>query len=125
MAVSTGIEIVVRDCAAEQVLVWLEAVAGPLTEPLDGGGGEVVYGTRLGTLIVQPNMEGPGGIGVWFKTAVLPWATPAACARQAARELNCVVWCEPGEDYPEVPPLSPVFLEVGGDRELLFEPPET
>jgi hypothetical protein len=123
VAGSTGIEIVVRDCSLERIAAWLDAIAGPLTTPTDAGGA-TVYDTHLGPVVVQPEMEGPGGVGIWFRSAVLPWGSPVACARQAARELGCVAWCEPGGDYPDVPPLAPVFLEVDAHGERLIEPPE-
>lgn len=119
----TGIEIVVRDCAPERVAAWSDAVAGPLTEPTEAVGASV-YRTRLGTVVVQSEMEGPGGVGIWFQSAELPWVSSTACARQADREIGCVVWCVPGADYPEVHPFSPVFLEVSGRGERLFIPPE-
>ena len=123
MASSAGIEVVVRGCSPERIAAWLDAVAGPLPEPTDAGGA-AVYQSRLGTVVVQPEMEGPGGVGIWFQSAELPWASSAACARQAAREIGCVVWCEPDSDYPEVHPLSPVLLEVSGQGERLFVPPD-
>ncbi len=121
MTGSSGIEIVVRDCPQGRLNTWLNAVTGPITGSRDAGGA-AIYATRLGPVIVQPGMGGPSGVGVWFNAIGLPWASDAACARQAARELGCVVLCDPGPDYPEVHPLSPVFLEVGGGGERLVVP---
>ena len=114
------IEIIIQDGVLEQITNWLETVVGPIGSPTDA---EFfwVYNTRLGTVLVQPNMDmgDRRGVAVWFRSAELPWPSCAACARQAAREMACVVCCDPGEDYPEVNPLAPLFLEVDCHGEWL------
>lgn len=118
MAVSSGIEIVVRDCPPGRLFAWLSEVAGPLGVATDAGGA-AVYSTGLGTVVVQPGAGGPASASVWFHAAVLPWATDAACARQASRALGCPVLCDPGPEYPGVAPESPVLLEVSAAGERL------
>lgn len=115
-----GIEIIVRDCSLERIEEWIAGVAGPLHGPTEAGS-VLVYETSLGTTILAPGMA--NGIGVWFNAVRLPWASDADCARQATRELGCVVWCDPGNEYPNVPPLSSVMLEVDEKGERLFNLP--
>jgi hypothetical protein len=116
------IEIVFRDCTLDRVTKWLDMVTGPIGSPSEAGTA-LVYATRFGSVIVQPGMGSPGGISVWFRSNELPWASCAACARQACREIEGVVWCDPGKDYPEVNPLASVFLEVDryGERLVSIE----
>jgi hypothetical protein len=116
---SPDIEIVVCDCPPARLAVWLSAVAGPLGTATDAGGA-AVYRTRLGPVVVQPGVGGPGSTSIWFSATDLPWPSSAACARLASRALGCAVVCDPGADYPDVDPRSPVLLEVSAAGERLF-----
>lgn len=116
---STGIEIVVRDCPPDRLTAWLSAIAGPMDPPIDARR-TAVYRTRLGPMIVQPGIGGPGSVAIWFNAAELPWPSSAACARLAAQALGCALVCDPGVEYPGVDPLSPVLLEVSAAGERLF-----
>ncbi|HYH63893.1 MAG TPA: hypothetical protein VD866_04275 [Urbifossiella sp.] len=83
-----------------------------------------MYVSRYGELVVEPQTEGIEGVGIQFKSGSVPWASSAAFAREAARELDCIVWCDPLPYYPDLDPLAPVVLEVDRSGERLFEVPD-
>jgi hypothetical protein len=79
-----------------------------------------LYPSLLGIVIVTPNIQDGPFVGVEFNMPHIPWATAVDCGRQAARELGCVVRCEPGQYFPEVDPLSDAVLEIDGDTERII-----
>ena len=118
------VEVYLRGCPAERVLAWVREAVGPLAGPFDCGGA-TAYHPATGAVVLTPGVEGGPFLGVWFNTPARPWDTDAECARAAAAALGCVARCDPGPHYPEVHPLSPVFLEVaadGSERLLVWEP---
>jgi hypothetical protein len=112
------IEIYVRDCKIADVLAWAKSRIGELARP-DAAGDATVYESPCGPLIITPAIEDGPFFSLWFNTPRTPWRTDVDCARDAARELGCIVRCDPGQHYPEVPPQSSTFLEIVGDREEL------
>ena len=117
-----GIEIVLRHCPVVEMVRWLAEVTGPLGDAIKAGEATSYPSTRLGAVIMQPGMGWPDATSIWFNAPELPWPSAAACARIAARALGCTVVCDPGAEYPGVGTLSPVFLEVSADGELLCVP---
>jgi hypothetical protein len=111
------IEIFIRNCPNDRLLTWIETAIGSLGPPEDAGDAQV-YPSLIGAVIVTPVEDGTF-TGVWFNISHSPWLTDVDCARQATRELMCVVRCDPGQHFPEVHPASDVFLEVDGDVENL------
>lgn len=68
-----------------------------------------------------------GFVGVWLKTerpwrtSSTPWRNSPALARFLVQHLQCMAFCDPEDDYPEVPPLSDTFLRIDVDgQESLF-----
>lgn len=118
MSDSHGIEIYVSGCAQEQLIAWVDRLIGPLGEPEDAGD-TTIYSGRRGSVFITPDEAGQF-TSLYFPSKYTPWSTHAECARQAARELGGTVVCDPGEEFPEVDPFSPVFLEVQGDTERLI-----
>jgi len=112
------IEIYVRDCALEDMLQWAGAKLGGLSK-FSSAGDITIYESPCGLLFVTPGIENGPFVSLWFATASSPWNTDVDCARDAARELECTVRCDPGQHYPEVPPQSPRFLEIKGKNERL------
>jgi hypothetical protein len=113
------IEIYLRDCPAERLVAWLESVVGPLGRD-EAASSALVYPSSIGPVVVRPQIEGGPFVAVWFNGPNSPWATDVDCARQAARELECVVRCCPGRHFPEVPWwASDRFLEIAGGTEQI------
>ena len=113
------IEIYLRDCPLDRLVTWLESVVGPLA-PVEAGGAALVYRSSIGPIVVTQGIEGGPFVGVWFNSPNTPWATDVDCARQAARELERVVRCCPGPDFPDVPCwVADQFLEIAGGMEQI------
>ena len=112
------IEIFLHGCPMERLLTWIEMVIGPLGKPEEAGE-SIIYPGPIGPIIVTPVRD--GFASVWFNTSRSPWETDVDCARQAARELKCTVRCDPGQHFPEVHPLSDIFLEITGETERLID----
>lgn len=117
----TDVEVFLRECALERAAAWVQSVSGPVSGPLDCGDA-VAYHPAEGAVVLTPNVDG-GLMSVWFNTPCRPWDTDVECGRAAALALGCTVLCDPGQHYPEVDPLSDVFLEVadGSERLILIE----
>lgn len=112
------IEIYIRGCPDRRLLAWIESRIGHLDQP-ESAGDARVYASRIGPVIVTA--IGGAFTGVWFNTANSPWATDIDCAREAARYLMCVVRCDPGRHFNDVPERSDTFLEIEGDVERLVD----
>ena len=105
-------------CSLEQLIAWLNAFIGPLEES-ERIGESIFYLSRFGPVIVITNVEDVSYIEVCCNAPTGLWATNVDFARLVARELNCIVRCDPGQHYPDVDPLSDTLLEINGDREQL------
>ena len=105
-------------CPLEQLIAWLNVLVGPL-EVSARVAETIFYQSSIGPVVVIC-VEDHAFIDVCFRTRNSPWVTSVDLGRQAARELGCAVRCEPGHYYPEVDPLSNVWLEIGGDQERLI-----
>ncbi len=49
----------------------------------------------------------------------LPWPHDVALARHLFSRLNKPIVCDPGSSYPEVDPLSDLFLQIDADGERI------
>src|SRR5262245_25283930 len=113
----TNIEIF-ADCSQERLLAWVESVIGGLSTG-EVAGAATIYQSSAGSVITTP-IEDSDFISIWFSTPHSPWATDVDCARQAAREIRCVVRCDPGVAY-DVDPYSDVFLQIADSSETLID----
>ncbi len=116
----TEIEIYVRGCALEPLLAFVRSLVGPLREPHDAGAA-LIYATASGSVTVTPSIEDGPFMGVCISPPPANCASDVDCARMAARELGCVVRCDPGLEFPQVPEWSDTFLEIEGAQERLVE----
>lgn len=115
----TSIEFFVRDCSTERLFAWLESVLGELG-PVEALVITTICDSQIGSVVVTPNIEGGPFMSVWFISARTPWGTDVECARQAAKALDCIVRCDPGQHYPEIPDwVSDQFLEISGGEERI------
>ena len=114
----SDVEVYLRDCSLEAVVAWVKSHLGPLDGPIEADK-TIVFYPRIGSVVITPNIEGGPFLSLWFNTVARPWATDVDCARVASRELSCVVRCDPGESFPNVPRLSSVLLEISNGSERL------
>lgn len=113
------IEIYLKNCSNKQIIDWIKSILGLLKEPEDSGVG-ILCSTPIGLAIITSEIDDNKSItGVWFNTPQSPWPTDVDCGRQAAQELGCIVFCDPGEHYPEVDPVSYTFLKIDRNNEQL------
>ena len=105
-------------CPLERLIAWLNVLVGPLEESARVAE-TFFYQSSVGPVVVICVQDHPF-IDVCFHTHNSPWTTHVDFGRQAARELGCMVRCEPGHYYPEVDPLSNVWLEINADQERLI-----
>jgi hypothetical protein len=118
-----NLEIFVAGCLLEHIENWLAAVVGPLLESAEPIGTGMLLTSAVGPIILTPDIGKDSFTSIYFTTPDLPWPTDVDCARQAARELGVTVRCDPGEHFPEVDPLSDLFLEIssaGEERIILW-----
>ena len=102
------------------VLKWIESCCGPLREAQEAG--EITfYKISQGSVAITSTKASIPCISVWFISQNTRWDRGIDCARQAASDTGLVVRCDPGNEYPEVHPLSDVFLEIRDGRETLIE----
>lgn len=122
-----NIEIYVAGCTPKRIEDWLAAVVGPLSESREQLGTAMLLTSAVGPIILTPDIGEAGFTSIYFGTPDSPWPTDVDCARQAAIELRATVCCDPGEHFPEVDPLSDLFLELnsaGEEKIILWYDPE-
>lgn len=114
------VEVYLRDCPIERALAWVRETVGSVAGPFDCGTAVAYHPTTSpGAVVLTPGVEGGPFLSVWFNTPARPWATDAECARAAARDLGCVVRCDPSREHPELPPGADVWLELSDGVERL------
>ncbi|MGO9768190.1 MAG: hypothetical protein ACLPSW_01285 [Roseiarcus sp.] len=106
-------------CSPERLAEWLQGVAGPA--PLAHKDDNLeIYDSAFGRVsIAFPFGEGRFA-SLYFTGPERPWDTDVDLARRLAADLGVTIRCDPGEAYPQVDRLSPVFLEIEGGRESLI-----
>lgn len=112
------IEIYLKECPMDKLVEWLTSLFGNIEPPLEAGDSEVFH-SSIGPIIITPTIEDSEFISVWFNTPNSPWLTDVECARQASIDLKCIVRCNPGQHFPEVPAQSDLVLEIENKVESL------
>jgi len=91
------------------VISLLSRTIGTLTTDCKSGEFPRIY-TFEGTTVVLGASE-DGFLSVWIRGATM-WPTSSAFGRCLAAQLDCVVRCDPGREFPAVSPYSNVFLQI-------------
>ena len=112
------IEIYLKDCPMDKLIVWLTSLFGNLEPPVEAGN-STVFHSAIGPVIITAQLEDGEFFSVWFNTPNSPWATDMECARQASYDLKCLVRCCSGQYFSEVPAESDIFLEIEKEVESL------
>ncbi len=112
------LEIFVRDCSLAEIQAWLSTIFGVVSE-YEEAGHSLICQTRDVRFVITPGIENGPYTSIWFAKSGTAWRSDADLARQAARQLGVTVRCEPGKEYPEIHPCSPVMLEISNGTERL------
>jgi hypothetical protein len=102
----------------DKLVEWLTNLFGNLEPSVEAGDFDV-FQSKIGPIIVTSAIEDSEFISVWFNTPNTPWPTDVECARKASIDLECVVRCDPGQHFPDVPVESDIFLEIENKVESL------
>src|SRR5690349_19172318 len=114
------VEIYLRDCPMQRIQDWVGFALGAITlvgqvHEMDMRIYEAHYAGHQIPVIITSGVADGSFTSVWFNAPDTPWATDAACARQAARALGCEVRCTPGTLRSS--PYSDECLRIVGDHE--------
>lgn len=115
---TSDLEIFVRDCSLPDIRAWLSTIFGSVSE-YEEAGHSLICQTRDVRFVITPGIENGPYTSIWFAKSGTPWRSDADCARQAAQQLEVTVRCDPGEEYPDPHPCSPVMLEISNGTERL------
>lgn len=118
MDLQSDVEVYIRDCTVERAVAWIRSAIGPLAGPFEAGS-SVVYHLTGGAVVLTSSVGDGRFLSVWFNTPIRPWLSDVECARAAARDLGCVVRCDPGAARPDISPYSDAFLEIDGEAESI------
>ena len=112
------VEIYVRDCEVERAVAWVRSAVGPLVGPREAGAA-IAFQLPVGSVVLTPGIEDGPYLSVWFNTPDRPWWTDVECARAAARQLDRVVRCDPGAEYPGLDSRAGWVVEIDGASESI------
>jgi len=110
------IEVFAKTGNTNAVVSLLSRSIGPLTSSGSPDDEPQIYQHGSASVVLQFSED--GFLSVWVRGSTA-WSSCCALGRHLAKELRCVVRCDPGNEFPEVSPYSNVFLEIKGDKESL------
>jgi hypothetical protein len=118
MVNQSTIEIYVRDCPSERLLGWVTSVLSQTLlvcreERLTVYRSQV-HGNDIPVVTTDGVADGTF-TSIFFNSPHTPWRNDVDCARQAARELQCEVRCDPVAVRPLAGPGE--FLRIVDGRE--------
>ena len=108
------VEAYVRHGDVTAVLRPLSITLGPLERIASAEPWPQVHRRGDVRVVLQPTED--GFLAVWVRGSDA-WPSCAALGRQLARELQCVVRCDPGDTLPGVDAQAGVLLEMDGAGE--------
>ena len=83
---------------------------------IEGTGALALYTFADAQLFLQPLNDGTQSV---MLHGTLPWPHDVALARHLFPRLKKRIVCDPGSSYPEVDPLSDLFLQIDADGERI------
>lgn len=110
------IEAYVKAANPSEVVPVLSRAIGPLKPDGSSTGGLQIFRFENVSVILLPSED--GFVSVWVRGSPA-WSSCPALGRHLARELNCIVRCDPESEFPDVSPYSDTFLEINGNNECL------
>jgi hypothetical protein len=110
------VEVYVKTGDSSAVVSLLSRSIGPLAPNSPPKSELQIYEFESVSVILQPSED--GFASVWVRGSGA-WPSCPALGRHLARELRCIVRCDPEREFPEVDSHSNVFLEIDGDKEHL------
>lgn len=113
------IGIYIRELTTEEALLWLQSIFNEI-RVIDES--ESIYQAeingQLQKIQIQQGIENKNVCEIYFNPNHTPWENDEACARQAHKELNKVVFCDPeGDKYA---PTQFIEFSVSGEKIIEF-----
>jgi hypothetical protein len=110
------VEAYVRIESANAVVSLLSRSVGHLRSSDSPTSWPRIYQHKGVSVVLQPSED--DFLSVWVRGSEV-WSSCAALGRHLAKELRCVVRCDPETEFPKISPHSNVFLEIEGNKETL------
>jgi hypothetical protein len=111
------IEIYAKTDFPGEVVSILSRSIGPLKSDGSSAEGLQIFRFESVSVVLQPSED--GFVSIWVRGSSA-WSSCPALGRYLARELRCIVRCDPGCEFPDASPYSSTFLEINGDNESLI-----
>ncbi|MEN3113132.1 hypothetical protein ACFONG_16200 [Uliginosibacterium paludis] len=111
------IEVYAKIDSGNAVILLLSQSLGPLQQSCAHEDVGLTFHSGSITVILQPSED--GFLSIWVRNSSV-WSSCPALGRHLAKELGCIVRCDPGHEFPEINPRSSVFLEIEAGNERLL-----
>jgi hypothetical protein len=114
------IEVRIDDCDETALLAVLRESLGEChhdTSFTEETGSLALYAFADAQLFLQRLDDGTHSV---MLHGTLPWPHDVALARHLFSRLEKRIVCDPGSSYPEVDPLSDLFLQINADGERII-----
>lgn len=96
-------------CNMEAVTGLLSSSIGPLSTDCASDQDPKIYAFESTTVVLGASED--GFLSIWIRGAS-KWPTSQAFGRYLAAALDCIVRCDPGDEFSELSPYSNVFLQI-------------
>jgi hypothetical protein len=113
---SEDVEAYAKTSDIDAVVSLLSRSIGALRSSDSPEAGPRIYDAGSVSVVLWPRED--GFLSVWVRGNTI-WSSSPTLGRHLARELCCLVRCDPGDEFPDVSPYSNVFLEIEGGKESL------
>lgn len=114
-----SIEVYIDDCDGTTLLEVLQASLGEYRrEPRSSQEEPSFEFYRFADAQLTLHLADSGLSSVWLR-GDLPWSSHAALARHLFAHLHKRIVCDPADDYPDVDPLSDLFVQIDDEGERI------